>query len=209
MRDEIMLERCDSGMIVEKNTYITGLLDVVDYLITELKQQLGEENRYFGIVTSYFNSFSIAYDRIYKTMPEEDFDIYGRILYLFKPSLRSEFSFLTKIRNLSPADACIVIVRKITQILLEVGEDHQSINEIRTLNKIITKLFDNIRGRGKDSALFNFSNSVRVFINSGKVGKFCLEQFSFTFDKKNNELLKQSGVRIKDDSDDKIIEITL
>lgn len=209
MNDEVLLSRCNPGLVVSRDVYLSGLLDTMDYLILELESMLKEEGRFFGIVKSYYNSIHEAYSKIYSETAEDDSEIYGKILYLFKPIFKSEFSFLSNSRHLSKADAVIVILHRMTDIMIDLAEDYPHKNELKTINKVVTRLYDNIRNRGKEASLFKFSNALRTFIDSGVVGKFTLEQFSFQDSPKEDETLVRSGVRIKDESEDKIIEVTL
>ena len=207
--DELLMSRCDTESVITKDLYILGITDSMEYLFSELQQMLMEENRYIGIVKSYFRSIHDAYGKIHQELTEENLEICKKILYLFKPSFKSEFLYLSKSRRLSNADAVIVLIHRISNIILNESVDYSFKAEVRTLNKIITRLYNNIRNKGKEAILFKFANNLNSFINSGVIGKYCLDQFSFIEKPKNNPVLTRSGVRVKNDSEDKVIEVTL
>ena len=68
-------------IIKEEYTYIDGLIYVGKILIGELKELLGEEGRYFGIMTSYFNSMDSALSRIFTDEMMENEEIYQKMLF--------------------------------------------------------------------------------------------------------------------------------
>ena len=204
-------ERSNPELFTQKDDYITGMLYVVNCcLTTEIFGFMIKEERCFGIVRSYWNSIEEAYDNIYK---DEDSSIEStsrRLCFLFKPSLVREFKWLSKSKHLSEADSLIVISHKILDILLEVSEEHKYKNEIKTVHKVITRLFDNIRNRSKDVPLYQLANDVRTAINSGLTGKYeSILRIRYNKDNLVKDPILGSKVRIKDESEKKIIEVSL
>lgn len=186
--------RVGQGIVIDELTYTTGLLDVVDFLYFEMKQFLVAEDRCFGIVKSYIHSIDEAFGKIMADVREEDLPTYGRILYLYKPLLRKEFSRLTS-KGLSSADAVIVIIRKILTIVEEVSDyDHR--REVRTIKKVIDKLFDNIRNHVKKDSLYGLGNTIKTYMSEGKVGRYPHDIFHFNVETKPKSKLSDPGERM-------------
>lgn len=192
---------------LELDLYISGLLDVCEFLIMELKRLMANEGRFFGIVKSYFDSFSDAYKIFNEKNTGEQMEVYGRILYLFKPLLRFEFKRLVR-RGVSPADSDICLLHKILNILEEV-ENYEHRKELRTITKIVDKLFDNIRNDRKNDPLFIMADTIRTHINKRSLGKFALDEFRLL----EEEWIKQpvTGIttKVSIQNPNKIVEIDL
>ena len=169
-------QRVGSGEPIELNLYLSGLLDVVEYLCIDLEDLLAQENRKFGIVKSYINSIRGAFKKANEDVCEEDLEVYGKILYLYKPLLKKNFTRLVS-RGLSPADADICIIRKIL-LILEETESFSKLREAMTVKKVITKLYDNIRNRAKEDSLYIMANTIRTYMDKGLIGKHNLDTFS-------------------------------
>lgn len=206
-----ILERSTSEIIVPKDEYVTGMLYVVNCLTTELFGYMIKEDRCFGIVRSYWNSIEEAYDTIYEAQTETDLNVASRIMFLLKPSLVREFKWLSRSKRLSEADSLIVLCHKILDILVEVSGDHHIYKkEIGTIWKVITRLFDNIRNRGKEVPMYILANDLRMVIGKGIVGKHeSILSIIFNQDEIVKEPIVGSGVRIKEESEEKIIEVSL
>lgn len=206
-----ILERSTSEIIVPKDEYVTGMLYVVNCLTTELFGYMIKEERCFGIVRSYWNSIEEAYDTIYENQTETDLNVGRRIMFLLKPSLIKEFKWLSKTKRLSEADSLIVLCHKILDILVEVSGDHYVFKkEIGTIGKVITRLFDNIRNRSKEAPMYILANDLRMVIGRGVVGKHVsVLSIRFNQDEIIKEPITGSGVRIKEESEEKIIEVSL
>lgn len=186
--------RVGRGAVIDKITYATGLLDVIDFLYFEMKQFLKDEERCFGIVKSYINSIDDAFGKIKADMREEDIPIYGKILYLYKPILRKEFDRLTS-KTLSSADAVIVIIRKLLTIIEEVP-DYEHKREVKTIHKIIDKLYDNIRNHAKKDSLYNLGNIIKTYMTEGKIGRYPHDIFHFKVEEKTKPALTGSPDRM-------------
>ena len=190
---EELERRVDSSIKVPVDQYSAGLLNMVDFLIVELEKFLERENRLKGIVKIYLNNFNTAFQKIYIGRTIQDTEIFCKILYLFKPLLISEFKRLTR-KKLSRADTVITIARKIVLILLE-QKDFRYRSEAGTIEKVLNKLWENIRHRAKNDALFYLSLQIRNFMDQGKVGKYPLDNFQFLQVIKEQTPLKKPGER--------------
>lgn len=192
---------------IPESTYAIGILDVIDFLVVDLTEQLKEENRCFGIVKSYLKSISDAYGKIYPDVTEDDIEVYGRILYLLKPLLRKEFKRLVN-KKLSHADSIICIIRKLLIIIEEVPEFIYK-KELGTIKKVIDRLYDNIRNRSKKDSLFNLANTIRTFMSEGKVGKYCLDKFTVKDVEIKKEPLSGNNTKFDIGDNNKILEVDM
>lgn len=186
----------DSKENVDLNTYTAGLLDVVDFMICDMVGFLKEEGRYLGVVKSYINSIREAYDKINKDGVDEDtIDTYDKILYLLKNALLRTFRRLNK-KGLSKADCIICMVHKILGILKETP-DFTYYRELRTIDKIITKLFDNIRHRAKNDAMFFLADLIRECMKNKYLGKFAQGKIDFSEEvERDKELILTEGITL-------------
>jgi hypothetical protein len=187
--------------------YAIGILDVIDFLVVDLTEQLKEENRCFGIVKSYLKSINDAYSKIYPNITEDDIEVYGKILYLLKPLLRKEYKRLVN-KKLSPADSIICIIRKLLNIIEEVPEFIYK-KELGTIKKVIDRLYDNIRNRSKKDSLFNLANTIRTFMSEGKIGKHCLDKFTIKDIEVKKEPLSGNSTRFTTGDENKILEVDI
>lgn len=144
------LERRLQKELISESSCIDGLVDISQCLFAELRTYLEEENRSFGIVTSYIKSLRSAYkDFNDDFQTEESMETLGKTIYLYKPLIIGDFKKLCQ-KRLSKADSIITLMKRITDVILEIsGNNYNHLREVRTINKIITKLFDNIRNNGK------------------------------------------------------------
>ena len=193
------------NITVSEEVYIGGLVDVTCFLCCELTQFLKEEDRYFGMAKSYMKSIDEAIARIDRDVTEEDIDIFAKILFLYKPLILKEFNRL-KSKSLTNGDAVIIMIKKILEIVS--GHEYKHNRELRTIRKIIYKFFDNIKNKKKNDSLYNFANTIKTYMASGSIGKFNLDYISLAPKKIEREELVGSGVRINEESDSKIKEVT-
>jgi len=206
-KDFDLSQRIQKGTTVGEVVYTDSLLDIIDFLFTDLIVLLKEENRCFGIVKSYIHSIYTAYEKIHADTDEDSIETYGRILFLFKPLLKREFNRLVD-KRLSPADADICIIRKILGIIDEV-EDYHFKREVGTIKKIIDKLWENIRNRAKKDSLFVLASTVRNHKLTGSIGRHSLDRFTLKEEEKPKELLSGDPTRMCMESDNKILEIKM
>lgn len=189
----------ENDFIDNEDTYLDGLLWISILLLIDLRELLKEENRYRGIVISYFNSIILAFSGI--ELNEEN--TYGTILYLIKPLIISEYKKLRK-RKVTKADCMIVLVKKILEIPGTIDSYRYNKNIVSSL-KVITRLFDNIKNPGKNIGMNSTVEAIKSFLSQGITGKYSLSDFSIEQEEnkitENNEI---SGSGIKIDEEDAV-----
>lgn len=201
-------KRIAEDIQVPEDMYLEGLLDMTEFLFNELTQFLENENRYIGVTKSYIHTVKLTIEKINQSVRPEDIEIYGRILYLYKPFLKKEFKRLRN-KKLTAGDSVIVIINRILNIIFqEKKQDFRFHREVRTLRKIIFKFFENIRNKKKEDPLYSLSNAIKEYKDSGTVGKYPLDVFSFIDNQYTKEELKDPGERLEEESDSKINEIS-
>ena len=193
-----------TGEYVAESIYTSGLMRLVEYLLVDLSDLLETEGRRFGIVISYLTSI---YNECQKMRLECDDETSGKIIYLFKPLVISEFKRLCR-KHVSRADSVIVIIRELLMIITENG-NFMYPKEAATLLKIINRLFDNIRNKAKNTNLEHLRKGISDFMDEGIVGKYELEKFSILEEeeKRIRKPLEGTGVRIHEEHS-KVLEIT-
>ena len=196
---------------VEKNRqlYAAGLLDVVDFLVTDLWGQLEEENRLRGIVKKYRERINAAFYNINSNVTESDLLLFGKILYLHKGLLRKEYNRLTT-KRLSPADASITITRRLLSIILEV-DDLENKSSIESVKEVIDNLWEYIKNRSKQDSLFNLADTVKTNLNKGSLGKYTLDEFTLKEPEYTKDPIQDDGVRLNESSfaANKLLEIEM
>ena len=202
-------KRVDKDIQITEDLYSEGLLDITQFLCSELEIFLGEEGRYMGITKSYVHSIHESFSKMNKKVSESDIEVYGKILYLFKPLLKREFRRL-KSKKLSSGDSIIVMINKILEIIFtEKTQQFKYNKELRTIRKIINKFYENIRNPKKKDPLYILSNTIKLYKESGKIGKFPLDQFSLIDSNSDEKIeLESPGERVKV-IDKKVSEVSL
>ena len=195
-------DRVDQETQIPEDIYLEGLVDIVEFLCLELNEFLISEGRYLGITKSYMNSINESINRINSEVSEEDMITYGKILYLYKPIIKKEFKRLRN-KRLSLGDSTIVIIKKLLDIIIPVGEkpiNFRFYRESKTIKKVILKFFDNIKNYKKNDSLYQLSYSIKTYMPQGIVGKYSLDSIS---------LLDQPNEKVKlDNPEDKVLDIT-
>ena len=179
MKNDFHLERrIQEDLIVSGDLYISGLIDITQWLILDLKQFLKEEGRFFGIMPTYVKTIEENYKIFNSDCTEADCDIYGKIMYLFKPIILHEYRKLEQ-RRLSKADRLIVIIKRILDFLEPIAEKqgHKKIDCIKNINEIITKIYDRIKNNGKLLDLKYMITTMKYYMEEGLVGKICIDEF--------------------------------
>lgn len=198
-------KRIDRNIVINEDLFSSGLLDVTDFLCSSLKLFLEKEGRYLGIVKSYMSSIDNAFERFNNDLEEEDYAIFGKILYLLKPIIVREFSRLRR-KKLSEGDCVILIIRKLLLIIGE-GSDYSHKKEQKTILKIVNKLFDNIRNGGKKDVMYNFSNQVKLLKHSGAIGKYTLDKLDLTQINKEKSPIEGDGLKVDLSSENNVIDL--
>lgn len=199
-------KRIDENITISEDLFSSGLLDITDFLCSSLKEFLNKEERFLGIVKSYINSMDRAYEYFNKDLTESDADIYGKVLFLLKPLIVREFLRLRR-KKLSEGDCVILMIRKILNIIKEEVSEYSHMKEVKTLLKIINRLFDNIKHRSKTDSMYNFSNQIRILLKSGAIGKYQLNKLSLTLLKGNKEVYSGPESKVSKDIG-KVVEIS-
>ena len=179
--------------------YRIALLDNSEYLFINLIDEMKKEKRYLGIVKAYFNSMRTAYD-LRENPSEDEWIIYDKVFFLVRPLIIKEVSRLTKTRGLSEADACITILKKLYEVILDdTTESYKYQAQTRTLLKVITKLWDHIRTPGKKDTLRSFTRQLKEFIKGGYVGKKEASSLTFNLKEEPKLILPREGIDLEID----------
>lgn len=192
-----LTNRVEPGKKVTKEIYIKGLIDITGFLVVELKDLMKEENRYFGVVPKYFSSLYNSYTKISEEIQSEDeIEEYARLLYLFKPVLISQYRWLKN--KLSPADADIVLINKLLDIIFDIkGDSYYSCqSELDEIVQVIGKMFKYIRNDNKNNPLFILSETIKGCMSHGYTGKYPLDKFGLKEYKKEKEILQNTENRL-------------
>lgn len=204
-------KRMDKDIVVEDNIYFNSLLHLCETLIPTLQEFLEKEGRFSGMAKSYIHSINDTFTGINEEVEDEEFETYEKVVYLFKPVILREFSYL-KSRRLSDGDSLIIILRKIIEILIgSCPSDYPYEKKMKTLSKILSKFYENIKNTKKNAKLFQLSDTLKYCIEKTAVGKYPLTKIIF-FEKdkvkKEKEILTNPGSRMLEDSGNKISEIS-
>ena len=126
-----------------------------------------------------------SYRKIKEDDTTQDLENFGRVLYLFKPNIMREYKKLRR-RHVSEADCVIAIIKKILDIIIQ-DNDNPYYKNIKSLQKLITKLYDNIRNNGKSASMYSLVSNIKNYMNSGVVGKYPLTHFSVIDEERKKE----------------------
>ena len=198
-------KRIDKDITINEDLFLSGLLDITDFLLVSLKAFLEKEGRFLGIVKSYMSSIDIAFEKFNNCLEDEDYEIFEKLLYLLKPIIIKEFNRLRR-KKISEGDCVILIMRKLLNIIEE-NSEYSYKREVKTILKIINKLFNNIRNKGKKDAMYNFSNQIKILKSSGYIGKYSLDKLDLTQLVREKSLLEDDGLRVDLSSENSIIDL--
>lgn len=203
--------RIDKNVVVEDNIYFNALLHLCETIIPTFKDFLEKEGRFSGLAKSYVHSIQETFSYINEEVEDKEFEIYEKIIYIFKPTILKEFNYL-KSRRLSEGDSIIIILRKIMEILIDSSpSDYEYIRRMKTIHKILSKFYENIKNTKKSAKLFQLSDNLKYCIEKTAVGKYPLSKIDFSDNYKKvrgGEILTNPGSRMLDDSENKISEIS-
>lgn len=208
-QENYLTKRIQNDLYVPQFTYLYGLLDIIQFLCTDLKRLLEDEGRYFGIMPIYMNRLEKTFEVLNANDTPEDLNNYSRILYLFKPLIGKEYKKLRQ-RKVTRADCVITIIKKILEIVLE-DHDFPNYKEVKRMYKIFLKLFNNIKNMGKNYSLFKLSENIKKYLNMGQVGKYTTLQYSIINEEnqtiKNKEILTKPKVKLEETKEIKKVEL--
>jgi hypothetical protein len=128
-----------------------GLLDVCQFLALEMKQFLEIEGRFGYRVGKYWETIAKQNSEMNKKVSEDDIDFYGRVLFLLRKSIYSEFHYL-RIKRMSPADCVITIIHRILDYSERLG-NFRFTKEQKKIKEVIDPLWENIRHSKKELSL--------------------------------------------------------
>ncbi len=146
-----------------------GILDICQYLRLELISFLQEEGRYKGRVLSYMNNLGTIFKQMNAEVTLADTKVYNQILYRLRPQIYSDFKRLSR-KKLSMADRIIVIMVRILEYSKNIKTpDFRFSREQDSVLRVIMKMYDNIRNKGKLDALYSMKRLVENTIYSGQI----------------------------------------
>lgn len=205
---DYLAKRVDKNDIIEKSLYAEGVFDIISFLLVDLWSYMKDENRFFGIIPTYKKSIQKSINKVNNDIEDyDDLEVYGKILYLFKPLLQKDFKKLCT-KHLSKADAVIVLIHKIIEILKNTNWfEHK--DELKEIDTIIEKLFNNIRNGAKKADLLPLMSSINYYMEMGWAGKVSLHDFKIEEEelRKEKTPLEGSGVRFEEFDNNNVSEI--
>lgn len=154
-----------------------GLLDVCQFLELEMKKYLIVEDRFKFRVERYWKIICEQNNKMNISVTEDDIDSYGRILYLLRKSVYSEFRFL-KSKRMSPADSIITIIHLILNYSERLGEFKFS-EEQKKIKEVIDALWENIRHSIKTITLKNLTGRLNLLLEKELRGSLCYHDLNF------------------------------
>lgn len=203
---ESLEKRVDKYLMIDDDIYSIGIFDMVHLLYIELSKLLELEGRMFGIMPKYMDIVQEAFDNIESDMTDEDYELYGRCMYLFKPIIFRAYKKLRK-RKVSKADCIITIIKTILDYLRATTHDIYR-KELKSIYKITFKMFTNIKNEGKNVSIGFLTEAIQYYRDSGKTGVYSLEKFSIEEEEKKREKTKMEGSGIRLNESDTVTEIS-
>lgn len=200
--EEYFNKRINTKLVISEEQYADCILSALQFLILDLNTLLEKENRRYGIVISYLSSIYQAYNRISFTRD----NYFKEFIYLFKPLLVKEYKRLGT-KHFSEADRVIIILKNLLDILVEI-KDYDFEKEVKTIHKVISRLFNNIRNKRKNTPIYQLNTFIKEYMELGYVGKYKVENFSLLEEIKEKEktVLEGTGIRL-DHENNKVSEI--
>lgn len=198
-------ERVQVGLRIPEPDYSIGLVYLVNCIYLDYFKLISEEKRNRGIMLHYQSKINNAFLEFFKeNMTEELYDLCGRIVFLYRNVIYSEFKYLNK--RLSPADRVIVVIRRLLEFIdnkSDLGKD-QFFAEIK---EITINLHNNIRWGFKNAKLKRLNNVLTLYFEEGFVGKQCIFNYSLIEEEKkyeNRQVLDKSKTLMEDSNTDNI-----
>lgn len=128
-----------------------GLLDVCQFLALEMKQFLINEGRFGYRVGKYWETITKQSNKMNLVVSEDDIDFYGRVLFLLRKPIYSEYHYL-RIKRMSPADCVITIIHRILDYSDKLG-NFRFTKEQKKIKEVIDLLWENIKHSRKELGL--------------------------------------------------------
>ena len=189
--------RVNNKETVDREVYADGVFDIISYLCLELWDFMKQENRFFGIIPIYKKTVDKSIENFNNSIEDwNNIEIYGKVLYLFKPLLIKSYKRLCS-KHLSKADCIIVILYKITDLLKNSSYfTHRA--ELKNIHRIVKKLYDNIRNNAKTTDLLSLVSSINYYLEKGWVGKTAIYEFNIGEENRatTKTPLEGSGIRL-------------
>lgn len=164
--------------MIYKEKLQEGLLDVCQFLELEMKKFLENEGRFKFRVERFWKTICEQNSEMNKFVSEEDIDEYGRVLFLLRKSIYSEYRYLRS-KRMSQADCVITIIHRLLEYSEELGEFKFS-KEQRIIKKVIDSLWENIKHRAKNLGLKTLSKKLAQIIEEDIHGKLSYHEFSLS-----------------------------
>ena len=202
------ISRIDQTIKVDETTYLLGMVNILEILQTDLKIFLENENRMYGIMKSYMDSIDDVLEKL-NEIPgiENKEDDFGRILFLYRKVIKSEYKRLRFKKRLSEGDSTMIIMKKIVELIS--GYPGFILNkELRTLRKILGKIIDNIKNKNKNDKLYLLSDKINTYLPQGIIGKCKCIRFSLIQQEKSNNSEEEENKELINNSINQITEIT-
>ena len=136
---------------MDKYKFQEGLLDVCQFLETELKQFLIDEDRFKFRVERFWDIIYSENNSMNESVSKEDISVYGKMLFLLRRPIYSEYNYLRR-RGVSKADSAITIIHKILGFSEELGEFKFS-KEQKLIKEVVDQLWENIKNTNKNISL--------------------------------------------------------
>lgn len=175
-------DRVQVGLRISEPDYVLGIVYLLNCLFSDYFSFVELENRLRGVMVKYQKSINKSFLKIFEgNITEEKLEICGKVVFLYKTLIFSEYKKLTKSR-LSKADRILVIIKRILDFLDE--NDFILENEnLFSINEIVVKLFDNIKWKQKENRLMSLMRRLNEYFDAGFIGK----KVDWKFSIKNEE----------------------
>lgn len=203
-------KRINPNVTIPNFQYFIGIVPLLEFLINDLEKYLDREGRYYGIMVSYIHKTREILKDIKETKDDEvDDTTWRQIIFLYKPVILREYKKFLK-RKITKADAIICIFRKIIEIILTYAED-EMFEKFNNIYIIFTKMYQNIKNKGKEYSTPFLCSLVDGSIGEGIVGLHKLNKFSIVDEenkRRSKDEINGSGIRIEETSKNLISEIS-
>lgn len=169
--------RIQVGLRISESDYYIGLVYLIRCIYGDYFKLASEEDRMKGIMLRYQSEINDSFDEFFDTnLTPERTEYCGRVVFLYRNAVYSEFKFLHK--RLSPADRVIVIIKRLLEFIYRKECLSDYTESLDLVNEVTTKLYDNVCWRQKTVSLRRFINAIDECFEEGYVGKQSLLNYS-------------------------------